>query len=516
MAALQCEICGGKLVGKPGGIFECDSCGMEYSTEWAKAKIQEIKGTVKVEGTVEVQGTVQVEGTANAESLLRRGYMLLEDKKWPDADGYFEKVLDSEPENARAYLGKLLAEKKLEKAPDLVELYDDFTVEKNWQKAVKFADSAFAEELSGIVTAQKNRIEAEVESLTPIRNLLNDPHCSVAIAASSGHTAGLKSDGTVVACGKNDKGECDVSGWRDIVAIAAGRSYTIGLKSDGSVVACGKNDKGQCDVSDWRDIVAIAAGRFHTIGLKSDGTVVACGENSHGQCNVFLWRDIVAISAGAWHTVGLKSDGTVVACGMNDFHRCNVSDWRDIVAIAAGSSYTIGLKADGTVVSCGLFLSMPEEKSGWRDIVAISGALHTVGLKSDGTAVACGNNDHGQCDVGSWHNVVAIAAGDEHTVGLRADGSVVACGDNDLFQCNVGGWKLFDGEADLEAVIEQHRITTVEKVAEKARQDKIAALTAERDAAKYEADNMLFGGKRKKELLARLAEIDAELKKLNG
>ena len=31
-AALQCEICGGKLVGRPGGIFECDSCGMEYST----------------------------------------------------------------------------------------------------------------------------------------------------------------------------------------------------------------------------------------------------------------------------------------------------------------------------------------------------------------------------------------------------------------------------------------------------------------------------------------------------
>ena len=47
-AKLQCEICGGKLVGKPGGIFECDSCGTEYSTEWAKAKIQEIQGTVNL------------------------------------------------------------------------------------------------------------------------------------------------------------------------------------------------------------------------------------------------------------------------------------------------------------------------------------------------------------------------------------------------------------------------------------------------------------------------------------
>ena len=29
-AKLECEICGGKLIGKPGGIFECESCGMEY------------------------------------------------------------------------------------------------------------------------------------------------------------------------------------------------------------------------------------------------------------------------------------------------------------------------------------------------------------------------------------------------------------------------------------------------------------------------------------------------------
>ena len=61
MAALQCEICGGRLIGKTGGIFECDSCGTEYSTEWASAKIQEIKGTVKVEGTVQVAGTVTIE-----------------------------------------------------------------------------------------------------------------------------------------------------------------------------------------------------------------------------------------------------------------------------------------------------------------------------------------------------------------------------------------------------------------------------------------------------------------------
>ena len=48
-AKLQCEICGGKLVGKPGGIFECENCGTEYSTAWAKEKIQEITGKVQVD-----------------------------------------------------------------------------------------------------------------------------------------------------------------------------------------------------------------------------------------------------------------------------------------------------------------------------------------------------------------------------------------------------------------------------------------------------------------------------------
>lgn len=57
MAALVCEICGGKIVGKPGGLFECDSCGMEYTKEWAQEKVQEIKGTVQVEGKVDVSGS---------------------------------------------------------------------------------------------------------------------------------------------------------------------------------------------------------------------------------------------------------------------------------------------------------------------------------------------------------------------------------------------------------------------------------------------------------------------------
>ena len=83
--------------------------------------------------------------------------------------------------------------------------------------------------------------------------------------------------------------------------ISAGRRHTVGLKSDGTVTAVGDNKYGQCDVSGWRDIVAVAAGNVHmatntgnahTIGLKSDSTVAAVGWNKHDQCDVSGWRGI--------------------------------------------------------------------------------------------------------------------------------------------------------------------------------------------------------------------------------
>ena len=43
-----------------------------------------------------------------------------------------------------------------------------------------------------------------------------------------------------------------MSEWTGIVAIAAGTLHTVGLKSDGTVVACGANTDSQCDVSGWK------------------------------------------------------------------------------------------------------------------------------------------------------------------------------------------------------------------------------------------------------------------------
>ena len=58
-------------------------------------------------------------GNANEESLLKRAFMFLEDGDWSAADEYCEKVLDIDPENAMAYLGKLMAECRACRMEDL-------------------------------------------------------------------------------------------------------------------------------------------------------------------------------------------------------------------------------------------------------------------------------------------------------------------------------------------------------------------------------------------------------------
>lgn len=267
------------------------------------------------------------------------------------------------------------------------------------------------------------------------------------------HSAGLKSDGTVVATGKNFSGQLNVGGWTDITQIATGWHFTVGLKSDGTAVATGENYHGQCNVTTangFVDIIQIDAGYRHTVGLKSNGTVVAVGSNSYGECSLSSWTNIVQVAAGEYHTVGLRSDGTVVTAGNNGSGQRNVTSWSSIKYVSAGYWHTIGVKNDGTVLAVGGNAYGQLNVSGWTDIIQVSGGdYHTVGLKSNGTVVAAGWNVIGQCNVAGWSSIRQVAAGQAFTLGLRMDGTVVAVGENVNGECNVGTWQLLVNTAPV-------------------------------------------------------------------
>ncbi|MCI8550586.1 MAG: toll/interleukin-1 receptor domain-containing protein [Lachnospiraceae bacterium] len=90
-------------------------------------------------------------GGAGVAALLKRVFMFLEDGEWVDADQYCERVLDQEPENAKAYLGKLMAELHVHREEELRDLDFPFDDKRNYQKAVRFGDEKTAGALKGYV-----------------------------------------------------------------------------------------------------------------------------------------------------------------------------------------------------------------------------------------------------------------------------------------------------------------------------------------------------------------------------
>ena len=98
-------------------------------------------------------------GTTNAAPLLKRAFMFLEDGDFANAETYCERVLDLDPENGEAYLGKLLVEKRLRHREDLAELPQPFDRENNYQKAVRYGNAELVAELKGYIAAIKDRIE---------------------------------------------------------------------------------------------------------------------------------------------------------------------------------------------------------------------------------------------------------------------------------------------------------------------------------------------------------------------
>lgn len=87
-----------------------------------------------------VKETVISGGNANTAPLLKRAFMFLEDGDWSSANEYCEKVLDIDPENASAYLGKLMADLHVKKEDSLEDRAKPFDNNNNYRKAVRFAD----------------------------------------------------------------------------------------------------------------------------------------------------------------------------------------------------------------------------------------------------------------------------------------------------------------------------------------------------------------------------------------
>jgi alpha-tubulin suppressor-like RCC1 family protein len=291
---------------------------------------------------------------------------------------------------------------------------------------------------------------------TPVQvNGLSDV---VAVAADGATSVAVKRDGTVWQWGGADSTlakNCatgsvasppaqvtDAAGpLHDVTAIWARFGSYFALKSDGTMLAWGRNTLDKLgvkvvvstpslkappealNIAQPREVIrlgsltrprTIAAGDTHTLALLFDGTLRAWGGAQYGERGTTdntsglptwwqtSWSDrettaaidnVVSIAAGQYKSLAVKSDGTLWVWGCNQNSELGdgipwgesasvacqrvplqVSNLSNVAAVATGTSHTIILKADGTVWGMGYngYSTLAAPSSVTRSLVLIS------------------------------------------------------------------------------------------------------------------------------------------------
>ena len=104
---------------------------------------------------------INVANTKGIAPLLKRAFMFLEDEEWERADNFAEQILNQDPENAQAYIVKILSDLKKHKMAELKTVSIVLENNKHFQKAIRFAKPDFKNELEEISIYNKTFIEKE-------------------------------------------------------------------------------------------------------------------------------------------------------------------------------------------------------------------------------------------------------------------------------------------------------------------------------------------------------------------
>lgn len=279
----------------------------------------------------------------------------------------------------------------------------------------------------------------------------------LAVAADTGHSLVLKSDGTVWAWGNNGAGQLgtgtsadsgtpvQVPGLSGIQKIFVGGAASYAVAADGKVWAWGNNSNGQLGDGTTTartspalspalaGAVSIASVGSRTFMVKNDGTVWGWGQSSSQYGNVgdgtstsraapvqLNLSGAVQVAADVYHAAVLKSDGTVWCWGDNFYGSLGngsanpslspvQASISGVQSIATTSGATLAVKQDGTLWAWGQNLHRqigdgttairftPQAVSGLSDITAVAGGLvdSVLALRRDGTVWGWGDNYSG-------------------------------------------------------------------------------------------------------------------------
>lgn len=182
-------------------------------------------------------------------------------------------------------------------------------------------------------------------------------------AVSFNHEIVLTIDGSVITSGLN---QADPPGPNEsFVAVATGgyfyynggghdpgppiyRNHNLALREDGTLVAWGDNQYGQCDLPlPNANFVAVDAGDLFSVALDASGHVYCAGDLPDVSLD-----NVIAIDAGPDYCLALRSNGQVTGWNVNGpFSPSGTNS--GFVAISAGGGAYLAMRADGSIICWG-------------------------------------------------------------------------------------------------------------------------------------------------------------------
>ena len=127
--------------------------------------------------------------------------MLLEDGKFVQANDYFENVLNIEPENAKAYIGKLCVELNIKREEDLIDYESSIVDYINYKRALQFADEKYRKALEVYALTEEEKNDRKQLQSLGVKPISKDSYyfceCPICEATNSSsradcHNCGVK------------------------------------------------------------------------------------------------------------------------------------------------------------------------------------------------------------------------------------------------------------------------------------------------------------------------------------
>jgi alpha-tubulin suppressor-like RCC1 family protein len=295
-------------------------------------------------------------------------------------------------------------------------------------------------------------INATTDRSTPVTTFAGGTNWKQ-VSSGGSHTAAIKTNGTLWTWGNGSDGELGINAttnrntpvqvfgnatnWKQV---SAGGGHTAAIKTDGTLWTWGYGFNGRLGTNvtnqrntpvttfaggtNWKQV---SSGNFHTAAIKTDGTLWTWGGGGFGQlgnnvgaANRFTpvttfaggntWKQV---SARSNHTAAVKTDGTLWTWGNGNVGRL-------------GNNATTNRSTPVTTFAGG---------TNWKQVSG--GGSHTAAIKTDGTLWTWGSGSNGRLGTNAvtvrstpvttfagGNNWKQVSGGSNHTAAVKTDGTL--------------------------------------------------------------------------------------------